>query len=105
MKAYSIGDVERILKVRDYVIRYWEKEVPFIGARRGLSGRREYREREISLLLRLKHLLYSKRLTIEEARRVLLEEVAGPGQNRRALLEEIREELIRLYFRKSRSPE
>jgi DNA-binding transcriptional MerR regulator len=98
MRTYSIGEVEKILKVKDYVIRYWEKEVPFLGARKGLSGRREYREREISLLLRLKHLLYGRRLSIEEARRVLLEEVAGPGQNRRAVLEEVREDLIKLYF-------
>jgi DNA-binding transcriptional MerR regulator len=96
--SYSIGDAERLLGVRAHVIRYWEKEISLIQPRKDLSGRKKYSGRDLRLLLRLKHLLYRRRFTIEGAREQLLREMSGPDSDARAGLEQIRFELMDLFF-------
>jgi DNA-binding transcriptional MerR regulator len=80
------------------VIRYWEKEVSLIQPKKDISGRKKYSGRDLRLLLRLKHLLYKRRFTIEGAREQLLRELSGPDPELRAGLEEIRFDLIDLFF-------
>jgi DNA-binding transcriptional MerR regulator len=96
--SYSIGEAERLLGVRAHVIRYWEKEVSLIQPRKDLSGRKKYSGRDLRLLLRLKHLLYRRRFTIEGAREQLLREMSGLDSEARAELEQIRFELMDLFF-------
>jgi DNA-binding transcriptional MerR regulator len=98
MGGYSIGEVEGILGVKDYVIRYWEREIPMLAPRKGLSGRREYGERDIAVLIRARHLIQDRRFTLDGAREALMSELSGPGQNARALIAELRGDLVRLYL-------
>ena len=97
MASYSIGDVERLIGTKVHVIRYWEKEIPLIQPKRDAFGRRVYSSRDLRLLLRLKHLLYKRRFTIEGAREELLREVSGDGQDLRAELEALRSNLLNLF--------
>jgi DNA-binding transcriptional MerR regulator len=103
-KVYSIGKVSRLLDVKPHVIRYWEKEIPFIQpVKNRYNGRHEYSEKDIQLLLRLKHLLYEKRFTVEGAREQLFREQAGENQDAkkmetRALLAALRSDLLDVYF-------
>ncbi|MDR1178835.1 MAG: MerR family transcriptional regulator [Spirochaetaceae bacterium] len=98
MASYSIGDAERLLGVRSHVIRYWEKEVSLIQPKKDISGRKKYSGGDLRLLLRLKHLLYKRRFTVEGAREQLIREMSGLDSELRAELEEIRFGLMDLFF-------
>ena len=98
MASYSISDLERLLSVKGYVIRYWEKEIPLIQPIRDTLGRRVYSDRDLELLVRLKYLLYERRFTIEGARAQLYHELTGGNQDLRAGISALRSELLSLFF-------
>jgi len=104
MTSYSIGDIERLLRVKNHVIRYWEKEIPMIQPEKNAYGRRIYRDRDLQLLFRLKYLLYDRRFTIEGAREQLYLELAGENQDLRGSISALRSELMALYFLVHDSP-
>lgn len=68
---FKIGEVSDIAGVPPYVLRFWETEFTQIKPRRTESGQRLYRKRDVALVLRIKHLLYERRFTIEGARQHL----------------------------------
>ena len=71
---FRIGEVAALLGVEPYVLRYWETEFPSLAPKKSGTGHRLYRRKDVELLLRIKHLLYEKRYTIEGARQSLLNE-------------------------------
>jgi DNA-binding transcriptional MerR regulator len=68
---FKIGEVSELLGVEAYVLRYWETEFPALSPKKSGTGHRLYRRKDVELLLRIKHLLYEKRFTIEGARQSL----------------------------------
>src|SRR3954471_102781 len=68
---FKIGEVSELLGVEAYVLRYWESEFPVLSPKKSGTGHRLYRRKDVELLLRIKHLLYEKRFTIEGARQSL----------------------------------
>jgi DNA-binding transcriptional MerR regulator len=68
---FRIGEVSALLGVETYVLRYWETEFPTLAPKKSGTGHRLYRRKDVELLLRIKHLLYEKRFTIEGARQSL----------------------------------
>src|SRR5213078_3485181 len=68
---FKIGEVSELLGVEPYVLRYWETEFPSLAPKKSGTGHRLYRRKDVELLLRIKHLLYEKRFTIEGARQSL----------------------------------
>jgi DNA-binding transcriptional MerR regulator len=68
---FRIGEVAGLLAVEPYVLRYWETEFPSLAPKKSETGRRLYRRKDVELLLKIKHLLYDKRYTIEGARQSL----------------------------------
>ena len=68
---FKIGEVSDLLGVEPYVLRYWETEFPVLSPKKSGTGHRLYRRKDVELLLRIKHLLYEKRFTIEGARQSL----------------------------------
>jgi DNA-binding transcriptional MerR regulator len=68
---FKIGEVSEIVGVEPYVLRYWESEFPQLSPKKSGTGHRLYRRKDVELLLRIKHLLYEKRFTIEGARQSL----------------------------------
>src|SRR6478609_8632603 len=71
---FKIGEVSDLLGVEPYVLRYWESEFPVLSPKKSGTGHRLYRRKDVELLLRIKHLLYEKRFTIEGARQSLQSE-------------------------------
>jgi DNA-binding transcriptional MerR regulator len=71
---FRIGEVADLLAVEPYVLRYWETEFPSLVPKKSGTGHRLYRRKDVELLLKIKHLLYEKRFTIEGARQSLLHE-------------------------------
>lgn len=127
---FKIGEVADLTGVKPHVLRYWEAEIGSLRPVKNRQQQRLYRQRDIELILRLKELLYSQGYTIAGARKLLRQKpaavVAGPVQVPvapaapaapaesgqltlplqsgidRALLAEIRHDLLRL--RNSLSP-
>ena len=62
---FKIGEVSELLGVEAYVLRYWETEFPVLSPKKSGTGHRLYRRKDVELLLRIKHLLYDKRFTID----------------------------------------
>ena len=75
---FKIGEVSELLGVEAYVLRYWESEFPVLSPKKSGTGHRLYRRKDVELLLRIKHLLYEKRFTIEGARQNLQSEGKAP---------------------------
>src|SRR6059058_3072868 len=75
---FKIGEVSELLKVEAYVLRYWESEFPVLSPKKSGTGHRLYRRKDVELLLRIKHLLYDKKFTIEGARQNLQTEGKAP---------------------------
>jgi DNA-binding transcriptional MerR regulator len=71
---FRIGEVSTMLGLEPYVLRYWETEFPSLSPKKSGTGHRLYRRKDVELLLRIKHLLYEKRFTIDGARQYLLAE-------------------------------
>ncbi len=97
---FKIGEVSDIAGVAPYVLRFWETEFKQIKPKRTDAGQRLYRKQDVVLVLRIKHLLYHRKFTIEGARQHLKKKtdtVTGPTQAAAAPdIAEIREELIRI---------
>ena len=70
---FKIGDAARLCALKPYVLRYWETEFHSIKPQKTRSGQRLYRRQDVELLLRIRHLLYDQRFTIEGARTRLRE--------------------------------
>lgn len=74
---FRIGEVAGLLAVEPHVLRYWQTEFPSVAPKKSGTGHRLYRRKDVELLLKIKHLLYEKRYTIEGARQSLLNEAKG----------------------------
>lgn len=95
---FKIGEVSHIAGVPPYVLRFWETEFRQIKPKRTDAGQRLYRKQDVALVLRIKHLLYDKKFTIEGARQSLKKGAGIPAEPVAVLpdLAEIRAELIRI---------
>jgi DNA-binding transcriptional MerR regulator len=101
---FKIGEVSELLGVESHVLRYWETAFPGLSPKKSGTGHRLYRRKDVELLLRIKHLLYEKRFTIEGAKQSLQAEprVSRPPMRKHAQQElfssdplpEIRKELL-----------
>ena len=68
---FKIGEAARLCAVKPYVLRYWETEFRSLKPQKTRSQQRLYKD--VELLLRIRHLLYEERFTIEGARARLRE--------------------------------
>ncbi len=64
---FKIGEAARLCGVKPYVLRYWETEFKSVKPQKTRSQQRLYKRRDVELLLKIRHLLYDKRYTIEGA--------------------------------------
>ncbi len=79
---FKIGEVSELLGVEAYVLRYWETEFPIVSPKKSGTGHRLYRRKDVETLLRIKHLLYNMRFTIEGARQALQSEAGAKKRQR-----------------------
>lgn len=75
---FRIGEVSDLVGVEPYVLRYWESEFPALAPKKSSSGQRMFRRKDVELLLRIKHLLYDRKFTLEGARQALSEKSRKP---------------------------
>ncbi len=70
---YRVGEVSQSVGVESYVLRYWEKMFPQLKPEKDESGQRVYTKSDIDMVIRIKHLLYEERYTIDGAKKKLRE--------------------------------
>ncbi len=91
---FKIGEVSEIAGVPSYVLRFWETEFKRIKPMRTESGQRLYRKKDVELVLKIKHLLYEKKFTIQGANQFLKRSKKAPSaQLPISDVDEIRKEL------------
>jgi DNA-binding transcriptional MerR regulator len=100
---FRIGEVAEIAQVEPYVLRFWETEFARLRPGKTRTSQRVYSRRDVSLVLRIRDLLYEEGYTIQGARRQLrVGERNGAAEvpaRTRAVLDRVRkeaEELLRL---------
>ena len=67
----TIGEVSKVLEVPSHVIRFWEKKFFLLSPIQKNKGRRYYSTRDISLLNKIKKLLYDEHYSIKGAQKLL----------------------------------
>ena len=72
---FRIGEVSRLCRLPAYVLRFWETEFPQLHPVKGSTGQRNYRRRDVEMVVRIKDLLYRQGFTIPGARQFLRDEV------------------------------
>ena len=91
---FRIGEVGKIVDVPTHVLRFWETAFKRIRPKRTSTGQRLYTQRDVRLILEIKHLLYDRRFTIEGARQHLRAASGNRSGIDREALGEIRAELL-----------
>lgn len=72
--VYQLEEISRIAKLDPKVIDSWEREFYFIHAGQTSKGRKIFRKKDLSIILRLKELLENQGLTLAGAKRRIEEE-------------------------------
>jgi DNA-binding transcriptional MerR regulator len=95
-RFFRIGETSRIIGVKPYVLRYWEKEFQSIRPKRADSRQRTYQREDIEAIGEIKKLLYEEKLTIEGAKKRLKSGRKVNSVPPNTLLKEIKEELTQI---------
>ena len=91
---YSIGDVAERTGIKPYVLRYWEKEFPFLQPMKNKAGHRLYSKRDIFIVRSIQELLYDKGYSIAGAKKVLWKILLGEQDSSvKKILEELKGDL------------
>ncbi len=100
---FKIGEVAKIVSLRPSVLRYWETEFAVLKPGKSRAGQRLYTKKELELILEIKKLLYTEKLTIEGARKKIAgkgkkgtQELSEAQDSIRNVIDEVKEDLIML---------
>lgn len=98
MSNFSIGEVEKITGIKPYILRYWERNIPYIRPQHDFYGRRVYTARNLDFIFRIKYLTEVKNYSLEKTKTRLLAELSTPeNQQYAAEASKIRQELLHVY--------
>jgi len=70
-RQYRIGELAKHLKLKKFVLRFWEKELD-IKPHRSTGGQRFYQEEDFETFKIIKELLYERKFTLAGAKKELL---------------------------------
>ena len=76
---FKIGEACKQLDIQPYVLRYWETEFPALSPDKSKSGQRVYSRQDLSVIRRIKELLYDEGYTIAGAKKKLEGELESGG--------------------------
>ena len=77
----TIGEVAETLDVATHVLRFWESKFHQIKPQKR-RGRRYYRPEDVTIITKIKELLYEKGYTIRGVQKYLLEEAKNKSANK-----------------------
>ncbi len=93
---HSISEVAALAELEPHVLRYWETEFEQLHPKKNRAGNRVYTDRDIEMVMRIRHLLRDDKFTIEGARQVLAREEGDEAASSRETLVELRAFLEKL---------
>ena len=93
---YSIGEVAKMFNVNESLLRFWEKEFPFITPKKAGGNVRQYRKEDIENIRLVYHLVKEKGMTLPGARQRLKDNKEATVRNYEIVnrLKGIKEELL-----------
>ena len=101
---YTIGEVSEKIGVKPYILRYWEREFPFLQPMKNRAGHRLYTERDVFIVKKIKELVHQRGYSISGARKVLFALLLGKEKDPRKLyINEIRDELLEMLEKINRT--
>ena len=71
---YKISEASKIVGVKQSVLRYWEKEFNLNLKKKNKASHRRYTREDIEKFLKIKYLLYEKKIKISKAKELLSEQ-------------------------------
>jgi len=74
--VYKLEEVSRIAQLDPKTIDTWEKEFYFLHAGQTASGKKIFRKKDLTIIIRLKELIENQGFTLAGARRKIEEEFA-----------------------------
>jgi DNA-binding transcriptional MerR regulator len=97
---FRIGEVDELASLKPSILRFWETEFDQLNPVKSATGQRLYSRKNVELILQIRSLLYSERLTIEGARKKISERKCNKSEIldidlKTRMLREIKEDLIR----------
>ena len=96
MGRYSMGEVCRILGVKPHILRYWEQEIGLLSPTKDVTGRRTYTGADLQLMFRIKHLVQTRKYTVQGAELRIIDESSGARADAKARIHVIRYELLQV---------
>jgi UDP-N-acetylglucosamine/UDP-N-acetylgalactosamine diphosphorylase len=93
---YRISEVCALLGIKPHVLRYWEQEMPLLSPEKNLTGRKIYAQKDLQILLRLRHLIYDKKYTMQGAREKIWEEIQEGDPDIRSRIAEVKGDLLKV---------
>lgn len=95
---YSIGEVAKMFKVNESLLRYWEKEFPIIKPRKASGNVRQYKKEDIENIRLIYHLVKEKGLTLQGAKQRLKDNKSYAANTAKVVdrLKQLRQELVEL---------
>ena len=78
---YSIGEIAKLLKVNNSLIRFWEKEFDIIKPKKNSRGNRIFTKNDVFNLQLIYHLLKEKKYTIKGAKKKIRDNKDGVKKN------------------------
>ena len=73
---YKAAEACKIAEVAPYVLRYWETEFPVLSEGKEKSAVRQYSQRDVKIIARIRELLYDEGFTVAGAKKRLEAEVS-----------------------------
>src|SRR5215471_9920131 len=73
---YKAAEACKIAEVAPYVLRYWETEFPVLSEGKEKSSVRQYSQRDVKIIARIRELLYDEGFTVAGAKKRLDAEVS-----------------------------
>ena len=74
---YRIHEVAEIAGVKPHVLRYWETQFKQLAPEKDRSDQRRYRPADVTMVLKIRDLLYGEKFTIAGARKQIESERAA----------------------------
>jgi DNA-binding transcriptional MerR regulator len=94
---FSIGEVSEKIGVKPYVLRYWEREFPFLQPIKNRAGHRLYSQRDIYIVRKIKEMIHQRGYSISGARKILFDVLLDRHKDpRKHYINEIRNELLQM---------
>lgn len=97
-KYWTIGEVTKLTGIKQSVLRFWEQEFEQLRPIKNKFGHRMYTKKEIDTILKIKDLLYTKKMTIKGAKELL--ENSNKKEFNVKIIKEGLEELLKILRKK-----